>query len=105
MKKFIVSIVFLFVTSLVFPSVQVLMNLEKSKEVALMDKNDTDYDSSEDTNSDNFEENDAVKDPFLIHTIHFVSPKKRYKKTLIQKISVTTNVQFKEVFSPPPEVK
>lgn len=105
MKKFIVSIVFLFVTSLVFPSVQVLMNLEKSKEVALMDKNDTDYDSSEDTNSDNFEENDAVKDPFLTHTIHFICPKKRYKKIPIQKISVTTNLQFKEVFSPPPEVK
>ena len=104
MKKLLIGIVFLFLTSLVYEQVEIFLRTKSSCDVITMDISDADLDVSEEADTDNLEENDDIKyQPNFIEN-YLLSHKENTKKNISYTLFSEQITPFKAVFSPPPEL-
>lgn len=104
MKKLLIGIVFLFLTSLIYEHLEIFIYTKSKCEVSIMDKSDVDLDVSEDADTDGLEENDDVKYQDIFGPNYLFFYKESTKKIILYSISAAQITPFKAVFSPPPEV-
>lgn len=104
MKKLLIGIVFLFLTSLVYEPVEIFLRTKSGCDAIIVDISDADIDVSEEADTDNLEENDDIKyQPTFVEN-YFLSRKENTKKNISYTLASEQITPFKAVFSPPPEL-